>query len=55
VNAGAPGSPSGHHQQRYSQVFSKGGYQWERGRHKKRENESEYSGYILYLCKKIKE
>jgi hypothetical protein len=40
---------------RVKQVFSGGGYQWEGGRHKKRVNEGEYGGCILYSYMKIEE
>jgi hypothetical protein len=35
------------------QVFSRNGYQWEEGGHKKRMNEREFAGCILYSYWKI--
>jgi hypothetical protein len=34
------------------QVFSGGGYQWDKGRHKEKVKEGEYGSYILYSCMK---
>jgi hypothetical protein len=40
---------------RVKQVSSRGGFSWERGRHKERVNECEYSGFVLYTHMKIED
>jgi hypothetical protein len=40
---------------RIKQIFSRGGYQWEKGEHKERVNEGDYGDCILYSYMNIED